>query len=76
MRCTCHYCVGDSREEIIKKKYAEYNDWTEEDIVKIAESMASPIRCGGTEYIDGELYYRIGGRLISSKDLRCINGCK
>lgn len=30
--CRCHYCVGDSKEEILNKKYKDYKDWEEEDL--------------------------------------------
>ena len=37
---------------------------TPEGRKKVAESMVVPIRCGGTEYIDGKIHYRLGGYLV------------
>jgi hypothetical protein len=42
---------------------------TEEGRRKIAEHMVVPVRCGGTEYIDGKLHYKIGGWLVPSEVL-------
>lgn len=39
---------------------------TQEERMRLAESMVVPIRCGGTEYIDGKLYLRLQGWLVPS----------
>jgi hypothetical protein len=31
---------------------------------EIAKHMMVPIRCGGTEYIDGKIHLRLGGYLV------------
>ncbi len=38
---------------------------TPEGRKKLVESMVVPIRCGGGEYIDGKIHYRLGGYLVS-----------
>ena len=46
--CRCHYCVGDSREEIINKKYAEYDDW-EEDFARL-DRYGGGVDCKSTAH--------------------------
>lgn len=33
---------------------------------RIASSMSVPRRCGGCDYINGEQFYRVGGRMVPS----------
>jgi hypothetical protein len=37
---------------------------THEEIMELAKNMATPIRCGGTEYINGVLHYLLQGWLV------------
>ena len=41
--------------------------WTDEEIKRLGESLVSPLRCGGLDYIDGKPYYRIQGWLIPAE---------
>lgn len=44
----------------------DIKEMSPEDRKKVADAMIVPIRCGGTEYINGELHYRLGGWLVPS----------
>ena len=42
---------------------------TQAQRAEIARHMIRPVRCGGTEYIDGKLHLRIGGWLVPAQVL-------
>lgn len=39
---------------------------TPEGRAVLAASMEAPRRCGGCDYVNGEQFYRVGGRLVPS----------
>lgn len=42
----------------------DIRNMTQEEREELAKHMAVPIRCGGADYIDGKLHYRIQGWLV------------
>lgn len=42
----------------------DFRKMTPEELQKLAKSMVQPVRCGGTDYIDGKIHYRIQGWLV------------
>jgi hypothetical protein len=59
--CSCHFCVGDSKEEIINKKYKEHKDWD--------EAMGELCRTCNMPYNK----YEIG---FCSSNFHCCRDCK
>lgn len=45
---------------------------TEEGRRRLVESMMSPKRCGGLDYIDGKPFYRVGGRLLTPEEYKAL----
>jgi hypothetical protein len=46
---------------------------TEAGRKQIAQAMITPIRCGGLDYINGKPYYRIGGKLVTPKQMALMS---
>jgi hypothetical protein len=42
----------------------------------LARSMRQPLRCGGTFYVDGKRYLRVGGRLLTPEEFRKLEDSK